>query len=496
MTVGEIFEKFGEPYFRDGERRVIARLVDGTPKVIATGGGAFINDETRALILDQAIAIWLDAPPRVLAERVKRRDTRPLLRNRDPHQVLADLAAVRNPIYAQAPIRIASDQAPHESAVVAILKAIGWGTRHDRDPRVAGRPQLRRGDRARVARPRRRASGAARARAVDGDRQRRECRAASRDVAGRARRRRDRQRGDRAAAGRRHQELDAARNADRPLARARRRARRSCHRARRRRDRRPGRVRLLDRQARLRLRPGADHLARASRQLGRRQDRDQHARRQESDRRVPPAGAGADRPRRARHAAAARATRGLCRGRQIRPDRRFRVLRMVRGERRQSCSRATRRRANMPSRIRSPPRRGSSPRTSARRPASARCSTSAIPSATRWRPRPASPTNCSTAKRSRPGWRWPSPIRRGAACAPARTPSASPRTSARSACPMASRRRASPRAARRWSITCATTRRWTPAPCPSCSRAGSGGRSLTIRSIWLTWRRFWMRSGR
>lgn len=124
MTVAEIFEKFGEPYFRDGERRVIARLVDGTPKVIATGGGAFINDETRALILDQAIAIWLDAPPHVLAERVRRRDTRPLLRNRDPHQVLTELAAVRNPIYAQAPIRIASDQAPHESAVGSILKAL------------------------------------------------------------------------------------------------------------------------------------------------------------------------------------------------------------------------------------------------------------------------------------------------------------------------------------------------------------------------------------
>jgi shikimate kinase len=129
MSVGEIFEKFGEPYFRDGERRVIARLVDGTPKVIATGGGAFINDETRAMILEQAIAIWLDAPAHVLADRVKRRDTRPLLRNRDPHEVLRDLAAVRNPIYAQAPIRIASDQAPHESAVLAILNAIGWSVK-------------------------------------------------------------------------------------------------------------------------------------------------------------------------------------------------------------------------------------------------------------------------------------------------------------------------------------------------------------------------------
>ena len=76
-------------------------------------------------ILDQAIAIWLDAPIRVLADRVKRRDTRPLLRDRDAAEVLRELAAVRNPIYAQAPIRISSDQAPHDSAVNAILKAIG-----------------------------------------------------------------------------------------------------------------------------------------------------------------------------------------------------------------------------------------------------------------------------------------------------------------------------------------------------------------------------------
>ena len=91
MSIPEIFEHYGEPYFRDGERRVIARLVDGRPKVIATGGGAFINDETRALILEQATAIWLNASPEVLAERVKRRDTRPLLRGKDPLKVLREL---------------------------------------------------------------------------------------------------------------------------------------------------------------------------------------------------------------------------------------------------------------------------------------------------------------------------------------------------------------------------------------------------------------------
>lgn len=125
MTVTEIFERFGEPYFRDGERRVIARLIDGRPKVIATGGGAFVSADTRALILNEATAIWLDADPQVLADRVRRRDTRPLLRGRDPLQVLADLARVRNPLYALAPIRIPSGHAPHDVTVAAILKAIG-----------------------------------------------------------------------------------------------------------------------------------------------------------------------------------------------------------------------------------------------------------------------------------------------------------------------------------------------------------------------------------
>lgn len=124
MAIADIFDTFGEAYFRDGERRVIARLLDGQPKVIATGGGAFINDETRALILKTATAIWLDAPPHVLVERVRRRDTRPLLRNRDPAQVLTDLARVRNPIYAEAPIRVPSNDTPHDVTVRAILEAL------------------------------------------------------------------------------------------------------------------------------------------------------------------------------------------------------------------------------------------------------------------------------------------------------------------------------------------------------------------------------------
>ena len=125
LSVADIFERFGEAHFRDGERRVIARLIEGDPKVIATGGGAFIQDETRALILERAIAVWLDADIDILAERVTRRQgTRPLLKDRDPHKTLAELAAIRNPIYACAPIHVRSHAQPHEIAVDDILKAL------------------------------------------------------------------------------------------------------------------------------------------------------------------------------------------------------------------------------------------------------------------------------------------------------------------------------------------------------------------------------------
>ena len=125
MRVAEMFERFGEPAFRDGERRVIARLIDGPPRVIATGGGAFMHPDTRALILERATAVWLHADIEVLAERVGRRDgTRPLLKGRDPQQVLGELAAVRNPVYALAPIHVSSQPLPHDAAVEAILAAI------------------------------------------------------------------------------------------------------------------------------------------------------------------------------------------------------------------------------------------------------------------------------------------------------------------------------------------------------------------------------------
>ncbi len=127
MPISEIFAQFGEPYFRDGERRVIQRLIDGRPKVIATGGGAFVNDATRALILAEALAVWLDADIDILVDRVGRRDTRPLLKGKDPRTVLRELAAVRNPLYAEAHVRVPSNNAPHDTTVRAILQAIGYG---------------------------------------------------------------------------------------------------------------------------------------------------------------------------------------------------------------------------------------------------------------------------------------------------------------------------------------------------------------------------------
>ncbi len=125
MSIPEIFERFGEAHFRDGERRVIQRLLQGRRTVLATGGGAFMDPETRALILARATAIWLDADLDVLAERVSRRQgTRPLLAGADPRTVLGQLAAVRNPIYALAPVHVRSEPLPHEATVTAILKAM------------------------------------------------------------------------------------------------------------------------------------------------------------------------------------------------------------------------------------------------------------------------------------------------------------------------------------------------------------------------------------
>lgn len=129
MSIPEIFATYGEPYFRDGERRVIARLIEqvdaGRPRVIATGGGAFVNPETRRLILDKAIAVWLDSDVETLLERVGRKDNRPLLRQGDPREILARLRSERAPFYAEAPIHVISQNGPHHRTLDKILKGIG-----------------------------------------------------------------------------------------------------------------------------------------------------------------------------------------------------------------------------------------------------------------------------------------------------------------------------------------------------------------------------------
>lgn len=128
MSIPEIFAAYGEPYFRDGERRVIARLIEqdqgGRPHVIATGGGAFVNPETRRLILDKAIAVWLDSEVETLLERVGRKDNRPLLRHGDPREILTRLKAERAPCYGEAPIKVMSHNGPHSRTLDKVLKGI------------------------------------------------------------------------------------------------------------------------------------------------------------------------------------------------------------------------------------------------------------------------------------------------------------------------------------------------------------------------------------
>lgn len=124
MTIAEIFAKHGEAEFRALEARVIARLLDEGPSVIATGGGALINDGTRRLIAEKALSIWLKADIPVLMRRVRRKSDRPLLQGKDPEATLRQLLAAREPLYAEARIVIASREGPHEAVVDAIVEEL------------------------------------------------------------------------------------------------------------------------------------------------------------------------------------------------------------------------------------------------------------------------------------------------------------------------------------------------------------------------------------
>jgi shikimate kinase len=124
MSIPDIFESRGEADFRDGEARVIARLLDGGPAVIATGGGAVMRQETRDRIRDKAVSIWLKADPDIIMRRVKRRSDRPLLQTADPEATVERLIREREPVYRQADVTVWSRDVPHEKIVEECIEAL------------------------------------------------------------------------------------------------------------------------------------------------------------------------------------------------------------------------------------------------------------------------------------------------------------------------------------------------------------------------------------
>lgn len=123
-TIGEFFEKYGEAEFRAGERRVIARLLDEPPRVLSTGGGAYMDAETRALMRVKAVTVWLRADLDVLYDRVRRRGHRPLLRQGDPKEILGKLMTQRYPIYAEADIVVDSTAQPADRTTEQVIEAL------------------------------------------------------------------------------------------------------------------------------------------------------------------------------------------------------------------------------------------------------------------------------------------------------------------------------------------------------------------------------------
>jgi len=131
-TVAEIFEEDGEAFFRSGEERVIARLLQSGPQVLATGGGAWMSEATRKATAEGAISIWLRAGLEVLMERVSRRPGRPLLKAPDPRAVMRALMEERHPLYALADITVESRQAPHQAIVNDAIRALAqWLEQHE-----------------------------------------------------------------------------------------------------------------------------------------------------------------------------------------------------------------------------------------------------------------------------------------------------------------------------------------------------------------------------
>ena len=123
-SINEIFADYGEAHFRDGERKVIARLLTQGPQVLSTGGGAFMNEETRARIAEHGISVWLKVELPILMKRVQRRDDRPLLKTTDPEAKMRELMELRHPIYAQARLTVEGREVPHDMIVDEILSAL------------------------------------------------------------------------------------------------------------------------------------------------------------------------------------------------------------------------------------------------------------------------------------------------------------------------------------------------------------------------------------
>jgi shikimate kinase len=123
-SISDIFTDLGEDAFREGERRVIARLLDQEPHVLATGGGAFMNPQTRDLIRSKATSVWLKADLDVLARRVSRKDTRPLLAGKDPLAVLQGQAEIRYPAYGEADVIVETGDAAHHVTVEQVIRAL------------------------------------------------------------------------------------------------------------------------------------------------------------------------------------------------------------------------------------------------------------------------------------------------------------------------------------------------------------------------------------
>lgn len=136
MSISDIFAEYGEAHFRDREAKIIASLLEAGPQVLATGGGAYMNEDTRAAVAAKGVSIWLRAQLPVLMRRVTKRNTRPLLKTADPEAVMRRLMEERYPVYANADIVVESRDVPHEVIVGEIIDSLLDGDRLDHRPAV------------------------------------------------------------------------------------------------------------------------------------------------------------------------------------------------------------------------------------------------------------------------------------------------------------------------------------------------------------------------